>query len=100
VPVAFAAAPVATLLPMVPASYLAVLAGLAVLPSFQEAGTAIAPPLNTLVAFGDMTLPTASAESCCREPATHKGQLVETHIPGRQRRRAARCSTGGQALCL
>ncbi|HEY1292151.1 MAG TPA: benzoate/H(+) symporter BenE family transporter [Chloroflexota bacterium] len=36
-PVAFAAGPLAALLPMVPASYLAALAGLAILPSFQEA---------------------------------------------------------------
>jgi benzoate membrane transport protein len=37
VPVAFAAAPLAALLPMLPAAYLAALAGLAILPSFQEA---------------------------------------------------------------
>jgi benzoate membrane transport protein len=37
VPVAFAAAPLAALLPVVPVSYLAALAGLAILPSFQEA---------------------------------------------------------------
>ena len=37
VPVAFAAAPLGALLPMVPPSYLAALAGLAILPSFQEA---------------------------------------------------------------
>jgi benzoate membrane transport protein len=37
VPVAFAAAPLAALLPIVPVSYLAALAGLAILPSFQEA---------------------------------------------------------------
>jgi len=36
-PVAFAAAPLVALVPLVPASYLAVLAGLAILPSFQEA---------------------------------------------------------------
>jgi benzoate membrane transport protein len=37
VPVAFAAAPLAALLPTMPPSYLAALAGLAILPSFQEA---------------------------------------------------------------
>jgi benzoate membrane transport protein len=37
VPVAFAAAPLAALVPRVPPSYLAALAGLAILPSFQEA---------------------------------------------------------------
>jgi benzoate membrane transport protein len=36
-PVAFAAAPLAGLLPIVPGPYLATLAGLAILPSFQEA---------------------------------------------------------------
>ena len=36
-PVAFAAMPLAALLPMVPPTYLAALAGLAILPSFQEA---------------------------------------------------------------
>jgi benzoate membrane transport protein len=37
VPVAFAAAPLAALMPMVPTAYLVALAGLAILPSFQEA---------------------------------------------------------------
>jgi benzoate membrane transport protein len=37
IPVAFAAAPIASLLPSVPHAYVAALAGLAILPSFQEA---------------------------------------------------------------
>ena len=37
VPVAFAAAPIAAFLPGVPPAYVAALAGLAILPSFQEA---------------------------------------------------------------
>jgi benzoate membrane transport protein len=47
IPIAFAAAPIASLVPLVPPSYVAALAGLAILPSFQEAlGKAIGGPLR------------------------------------------------------